>query len=517
MKKLIYIVTYMLLLFLLIFPVSGWGETYFLRADGSGNKAAATGSGTGACDAAGTAMSIATHDGETYTAGDTIYLCDTGGVFRDRMDIPSSGSNGSPITYTAASGDTPIIGSALVTGWAVYDESTTYIAEDIGCDARSYNKTTMVVEGGDTQLTYNADKDALAAGEFYHNNTDDDLYVHLAGDADPSGTTIEADIHHTAVYATGKDYINMSGLTIRGQLYGLYLFRGNDYWNFTDNNLYYIGSHAIKMEGEGGAGNTYNTLEGNNIQYNGGSGLAEANPFAIRIDGASNNNTISKNRTQDIEWGSVFQTDSDSNVYQYNYFESDGSNAFTLTDSVGDGSDNNILYSNVIISNNGDYDVILAFWDASTGNIAYGNTIIGGADFGFDVGATATGSIFKNNIISNTTTAIRVANGGDVDFDSDYNVIYSTVRVGSWKGDNQASLNDWQTASGGDANSIASDPLLNADYTLAPNSPAQNTAVYIPGYTTKLQPTSSWPDAVLTMEDILPIGAYGVYRGAAGM
>jgi hypothetical protein len=109
------------LFILFAFAGSGWAETYFLRADGSGSKVDATGSGTGACGAAGTAMSIATHDGETYAAGDTIYLCDDGGTYRDQLDVPSSGSNGSPITYTEASGDTPIIsGADLVTTWTGY-------------------------------------------------------------------------------------------------------------------------------------------------------------------------------------------------------------------------------------------------------------------------------------------------------------------------------------------------------------------------------------------------------------
>lgn len=71
------------------------------------------------------------------------------------------------------------------------------------------------------------------------------------------------------------------------------------------------------------------------------------------------------------------------------------------------------------------------------------------------------------------------------------------------------------------ADQYQTDPLFtNAGggvFTLLPNSPARHGAVYIPGYTTKLRPESTWPSGVTTMEDILSIGAYGVYRGAAGM
>ena len=56
-----------------------------------------------------------------------------------------------------------------------------------------------------------------------------------------------------------------------------------------------------------------------------------------------------------------------------------------------------------------------------------------------------------------------------------------------------------------------------ADYSLKPNSPCRNGAVYTPGYTTRLKPECGDGSCSNTMEDILSIGAYGVFRGAAGM
>jgi hypothetical protein len=87
MKKLI-------LLFLLL-SSPAWAATYYMRLDGTAvNKTAAT-----SCSAASTAMSVSTHNGETFSAGDTITLCSEGGTITAQLIPPSSGSSGSPITY----------------------------------------------------------------------------------------------------------------------------------------------------------------------------------------------------------------------------------------------------------------------------------------------------------------------------------------------------------------------------------------------------------------------------------
>ena len=90
-----------------------WATTYYVRADGSAaNKAAAT-----SCSAAGTAMSVATHNTQTYSADDVITVCDSGGVYRGTTLIPqSSGTSGHPITYIN-SGSPVLNGSSLITGW----------------------------------------------------------------------------------------------------------------------------------------------------------------------------------------------------------------------------------------------------------------------------------------------------------------------------------------------------------------------------------------------------------------
>lgn len=90
--------------------------TYFLRADGTAaNKAAATGPGSTQANC----MNVAVHNGETFSAGDNIVICDDGGIIRGQITVPSAGSSGNPITYRAENGDMPVVcGADLVSTWA---------------------------------------------------------------------------------------------------------------------------------------------------------------------------------------------------------------------------------------------------------------------------------------------------------------------------------------------------------------------------------------------------------------
>ena len=111
-----------LLILALLSAAPVWATTYYMRADGSAaNKAAAT-----SCSAASTAMNVTTHNAQTFSAGDTVTLCDTGGVFRDAiLTPPSSGSVGSPITYTN-SGSPVVSAGNLVTGWDTFNQSISH-------------------------------------------------------------------------------------------------------------------------------------------------------------------------------------------------------------------------------------------------------------------------------------------------------------------------------------------------------------------------------------------------------
>jgi len=107
MKKILSIIT---VLFLIFLAKDGHCATYYLSASGD-NSASSTDCSTGPMD-------MTDFNGASFGAGDTINVCDDDGVFRSQMTIPSSGTEGNPITIQAMTGDDPIIsGADLMTDW----------------------------------------------------------------------------------------------------------------------------------------------------------------------------------------------------------------------------------------------------------------------------------------------------------------------------------------------------------------------------------------------------------------
>ncbi len=103
------IVFFLLLILSVTYASVVLGATYYMRADGKAeNKKVAT-----SCLSA---MSVKTHNAESFLPNDIILLCDDGGEYKASIIAPSSGSKGHPITYKNADGDTPIIDLSVDVG-----------------------------------------------------------------------------------------------------------------------------------------------------------------------------------------------------------------------------------------------------------------------------------------------------------------------------------------------------------------------------------------------------------------
>ena len=352
-----------------------------------------------------------------------------------------------------------------------YNISGTYYVESIG--STTDPGTTMVLVDGTTRLTYNADKDNLSAGEFYHDHTNDDLYVRLTGDADPSGSTIEAQIRRDCIRGGGDDYITVQNIHIKGGFDGIWMYENCNHWTIDSCTFSYVGDHHLKLEGSSGSEDTYNTVSNNTFGINGGCGRTPGlSPFSLRVDW-SDNNTIESNVFTNGEYGGIYVTDSDSNIFRYNWVEAEGSNTFTLNT-----SDSNKIYYNILILNNHDSDWILQLVDGSLNNEIYNNVFYGTTDKGMEFTGNSTGSKFKNNIIENTTTVIEVDDGSETDIAIDYNIYaYDTGTRYDWRGTDY-NFSDWQTNSSQDSNSQRTDPVMtdpaNDDFTLQATSPCIN-------------------------------------------
>jgi hypothetical protein len=153
-----------LLLILLLLPMNLWAATYYLRADGS--VAAADKANATSCAAAASAMNITQHNAATFAAGDTITLCDSGGVFRDAVLIPpTSGELGNVITYNASG--TPVISGANIvtpgTSWTVDNNKMVSDANTVALYDFNDDATDTTANNRDLSVTGSLD---YAAGVF---------------------------------------------------------------------------------------------------------------------------------------------------------------------------------------------------------------------------------------------------------------------------------------------------------------------------------------------------------------
>ena len=453
MKKIIGLV----IAFLFI-SLNAWGATYYMRADGT---AANKGAASGPCGTQANAMSIATHNADTFSAGDIINLCDDGGVFRDQMDIPSSGSGGSPITYQAASGDSPVISGADipaawiaddgttqlisngsfnsgVTGWAGQSGTLTWESGMIGGRA---NTAKLVATGTgsvyfeQTGISYQADPVEMTLSYDYYipsANTDADSTIILQG-----ASTYEA-IGGTY---SGTDAWNSTGPIAFTQAHAdnavllIYLADGGNRFNITIGDIMYIDNVSVTYAGAPVA-NVYNTT------------VIET-PLQVFKDGARLIEGASKAALNDHEWFAFSST-------------------LSMRDDTGDPDgegyviEASVRYYNV---NTAGYDYVtfsgLAFSQALVNGIQLSagttNNIIDNCSVSYaeNVGIRGNGATVTDNTISNTLIHHNGASGinltdGVANILIEKNTVYYNGQIGGTHQKHQFSggINLWQSGTG---------------------------------------------------------------------
>ena len=261
---------------------------------------ATTGTYPGGC------MSVAVHNGETFAAGDTIYLSDEGGDFVGTgtyvFNVPSSGSSGSPITYAAKDGDTPVIDGAddLTTAAHLWTESSTsgefYVRTSGGGDASivdpqaiKMGSTYVIVEGysagslNDLEAAF-GDNDGLGYNTLY---VRDDTN----GNPETSGVTILAQ-QRVPFRVYQKSYITIDGITARHsapQWYGgFHVDQSGAGSNcIVQNCIAEYNSSGIEMQ----RGNN-NVIDNNIVRYNFGLGINHKGATGVQITGSEIKNNV---------------------------------------------------------------------------------------------------------------------------------------------------------------------------------------------------------------------------------
>ena len=287
------------------------------------------------------------------------------------------------------------------------------------------------------------------------------------------------------------------------------------------NTIHTTSGEALYVCGDGAEtpSHSYVYIYENNI-YNAGSRGGEGNCIDVK-DELSYVYVYNNSCVDSEDHGIVVE--SYDHIYVYNnYVDTPKYSGINFATGLGVGGTGGIyIHDNIVFDNEtADFSGI-AISTSGTDAIAnvyiYNNTLDGN-DRGITLGATTdnyiTGVLIKNNNITNSVDyGLRTYQVDDV-----------TCENNNVDNSGAADYNGIASQTGSNGN-VSVDPLyFNAaadQFWLLPNSPVRNAAQYISGYTTRLQPTANFTTTtsggVITMEDILPIGAYGVYRGAAGM
>jgi len=446
-------------------------------------------------------MSIATHDGETYAAGDTIYLCDDGGVYRDQLDVPSSGSGGSPITYVNASGDSPVIsGADVISGnWAGPDGNGEYTDDSINTESML-----VIVDGIRWAEGTVA---SLTATEWAWTSADGGT---LWMGADPAALVVEAGQRLNAIDGSDStDYIDIIGLTVKHANGDGINTDSGDNWNITSvtaNENYRYGIRA----GDNSDTIVINSCVGSNDNLVGigsnaasnvtvSNSITQNNNFRSAADGMQFNGTsgliveynVSSGNNNGSSSDGIQLMSSPGAIIRYNHTY-DNKNTGLL---LGKGA----VYSYGTIHNNvfdePTSNHCIALSGIGDGNTIVYNNVCYGAQLRINEIESPHTLTVKNNIFQ-AITGKAIDENTTVDdslITMDNNLIYNNSgTMITWEGNSytQAQFADYQSTESQDANSISSDPFLtdptNNDFTLQSTSPAIDAGalltIHIPGW-----------------------------------
>jgi hypothetical protein len=181
---------------------------YFVDATGGSDAAAGTSEGTAW-------QTISKVNAASFSAGDSIAF-KRGEEWRETLTPPSSGSSGSPITFTAyGSSALPIInGADVVTGWTntsgnVWEAAVSWEARNVYLDGSKMNQGT-----GQNASDYGsvASFGAIGSGDFYWDDSDNKLYIYATSDPDSLYALVEVSRRSQCINVSSKNYVTCETL-----------------------------------------------------------------------------------------------------------------------------------------------------------------------------------------------------------------------------------------------------------------------------------------------------------------
>jgi len=362
-----------LLFALCCFSSPSWAATYYVDAtngkDSNGGLSPSTAWKT-----------IAKVNSSKFQPGDFILL-KRSEVWREQLTVPSSGSNGNPITFTAyGSGDKPVItGADLVIKWEKQGMQNVW-------QSTVTTEPRVVLFDGVLGVNKSSIENLDAENEWHWDTNI--LYVYCTSDPDTNYTSpgIESGKREHAVSTNGRSDFLIDGLVLES---------GNNS----------VGS-GVWLNG---AGATRVTVQNCIIRYN-GYGILVYTTDAQNGNHTFYGNTIHDNRLIGISFN-------------------DG------TDGSGSGTETTIS-SNTIYNNYNFGILIHTSWAIVEKNLVYSNGHIGGTNVGihifagnagFETANTGDNNIVRYNVSHSNISGNNDGGGIQIDFYCDNNQVYYNV------------------------------------------------------------------------------------------
>jgi parallel beta-helix repeat protein len=445
---------------------------------------------------------MSTHNSSTFTAGDTLYLCDTGGIYRSTMTIPSFGSAGSPITYQNAPGQSPAIyGSSTASGWSDQGSNIWRYDTQITTDP-----DVIFLNGvyGLEEFTYGG---MNAQGEWYYDAAGDYLYLYSTSDPDTTYSSIEYGVRNNGISWEYKprNYITIDGITLKYfRREPIYIFNSN---NVTIKNSTIVGAGPPEITGRTSTAKVSNShgilVEQSNNCLIDKNVISETGGHSVFLMSSSNNtiqrNTFSKSYHSMVDLQRDSPGSTNANIVRYNLFyfpvgfDDAGPAVYTEGWSAANNPlctpgvctvDSTEIYYNVIYdlsaSTQNRQGVQLEVNTGGTTKI-YNNTIYNPKNYGIYI-VNGTGSVeIKNNIFYGTGgldhRLVYISNASNKTVNN--NLYYRTSGIFAVVGGTvYSSWATYKAGTGFESAGVNADPLMTnpagAVFTLAASSPAIN-------------------------------------------
>jgi len=502
------------ILLVILFAGNLFATNYYVKNNGNDNA-------DGLSDSTAW-KTIAKVNKSKFLPGDNIYF-KRGDVWREQLNVRSSGAPGQPITFGAyGTGLKPVINGA-----DLYNNNNW---PNVGTNLWKMNNPqindstfSLIDDGLDLIRVYS--KSALTKGKYYLDISQSPDVIYLYSTDDPDSHIMEiTNVRSYGIYLGGNNtYIVVKNLTVCNAKYAGLRFDGHGYYN--SNPTVRINGNSIidsvtaynNMVFGIDVGNGYGGVVIQNCTaHNNGNGLyADANSdgtifknnisysnyypyFKSDRDGIgiykSSNNIVEGNLVYNNAYGTGIEVDGDYTdsviIIRYNKLYSNGSQyegyAIGLGHLKGDAS-KNLIYYNICYNDGNDpgsqrgAEYAQLYMNASVYNNTFYTT---GSIDALAVQANGTGLlIFKNNIVyTYGGTAGRCLYGNDTaKINSDYNLFYSSASTPFRVGHSFYTFAKWQEL-GYDTHSINADPKfvdIKNNFNLQATSPAINAGLNV--------------------------------------